>query len=458
MIWKRKNRLEQGIAGQARNDKADNKTYQAKRSEEVADIIDRMPTKFGNWVAAFVVLFAALLLVFGWIIKYPDVVTGAIKINSNATPVKLVANMSGKIHLLNFHPQDTVEEGEYIAVIQNPAKTEDVCSVAQLLTQVNPNNKTSLMRAKNLFPEEVSMGELNALYYTFLSALKNSCSYEEENVFEQQKTAMEDEIKWKKIVLLETEEALKITEENLDISKKWYEKYATLNSDVVATYEYEVDRSKGDYLSAKQNRQNLKKDAASIQMQITETENRLAQLTIEKREKERALLLELLSSYHDLDDNIKMWEQKYVLKSPFDGKVEFLRFWSNDQFVQAGTDVFGIIPKENIILGQMHLPANGAGKVKTGSKVSIKLENYPYLEFGSIEGKVKSISLVSQEYKSGENSLETYLVLVDLPEGLKTNYEETLDFKYEIGGLADIIVNDRRLIERLFDNLKYRTK
>jgi multidrug resistance efflux pump len=446
MIWKRLKR------------KQPLEKEEPRRSEEVADIIDRMPTWFARWVATAVVIFTILLFFFGWIIKYPDTVTGVIRINSNVTPVKLVANTSGKIYIMNFHPQDFVGEGEYIAVIQNPAKTEDVRAVAQLLTQVNPNSKTSLMRSKNRFPEEVSMGELNAMYYTFLSALKNSCSYEEENVFEQQKAGLEDEIKWKKIVLQETEEALKITGENLDISKKWYEKYASLNSDVVTTYEYEVDRSKGDYLSAKQNLQNLKKEAASMQMQITETENQLAKLLIEKREKERTLLLELLSSYHDLNNNIKMWEQKYALKSPFDGKIEFLKFWSNDQFVQAGTDVFGIIPKENITIGQMHLPASGAGKVKIGSKVSIKLENYPYLEFGSIAGRVKSISLINQEYKSGENSLDAYLVLIDLPEGLKTNYGETLDFKYEIGGQADIIVNDRRLIERLFDNLKYRTK
>jgi hypothetical protein len=33
-----------------------------------------------------------------------------------------------------------------------------------------------------------------------------------------------------------------------------------------------------------------------------------------------------------------------------------------------------------------------------------------------------------------------------------------LDFEYEISGQADIIVRERRLVERLFDNLRYRTK
>ena len=165
--------------------------------------------------------------------------------------------------------------------------------------------------------------------------------------------------------------------------------------------------------------------------------------------------LELLSSYHELNDQMKQWEQTYVFKAPFDGQVEFLKFWTNGQFVQAGENVFGIVPKENKILGQVLLPAMGAGKVKEGSRVSIKLDDYPYAEFGSIQGTVKSISLITNEYKTSQSSINTYLVLVDMPDGLITNYGDKLDFKCEIGGQADIIVKDRRLIERLFDNLKF---
>ena len=52
----------------------------ARRSEEIVDIVDRMPMAFGRWVALSVLIFAALLLIFGWVIKYPDTVTGYIKI------------------------------------------------------------------------------------------------------------------------------------------------------------------------------------------------------------------------------------------------------------------------------------------------------------------------------------------------------------------------------------------
>ena len=107
-----------------------------------------------------------------------------------------------------------------------------------------------------------------------------------------------------------------------------------------------------------------------------------------------------MSTYQSLRSNIAAWEQKYVLKAPFDGRVEFLKFIADGHFVEAGESIFGIIPKENHIYGQVLLPASGAGKVKQNSKVDFKLENYPNIENRYIEIKDSSISLVTQTQKN----------------------------------------------------------
>ena len=89
-------------------------------------------------------------------------------------------------------------------------------------------------------------------------------------------------------------------------------------------------------------------------------------------------------------------------------------------------EVFSIVPLQEDIIGQVLLPASGAGKVDVGNDVIIKLDNYPYIEFGSIKGKVKSISLVTKKLKTETSNIETYLVIVSLPDGLTTNYGESL--------------------------------
>lgn len=428
-----------------------------KRTEEINDIIERMPMKFGRWVVAAFLIFSMFLLLFGWIIKYPETITGHIKINSTNTPVKLVSNSSGIIREIAFKPQMTVKKGDYIAVIENPAVTKDIRKTIELIASFNPNENPISKKAIR-FPEEISLGDLNLKYYSFLTALKNKADYEKDNIYEKQKNSLLDDIQWKKTILEESRKLLTITEEKLEISRKWFDKYASLSKDEIVTYDYEVDRSRSDLLSTQQEEQNLKKELASIRMQIMENENRLNQLQIEQRERERQLQLDLLSTYHDLNDNLKAWEQKYVFKAPFSGKVEFLKFLAENQSLQAGEEVFGIVPKESNVFGQVLLPSNGAGKVKVGSRVTVKLDNYPYMEYGSIEGKVSSISLIAQPQNAGQTTIDTYLLIVDLPDRLKTNYDELLDFQHEIGGTADIIIKERRLIERLFGNLKYRTK
>jgi multidrug resistance efflux pump len=432
-------------------------TMKRGRSEEITDIVDRMPMAFGRWVAMAVVVFSVLLLLFGWIIKYPDIVSGHIRLNSGSAPVKLVANVYGHIHIAPFRAQDDVKKGDYIAVIDNPAVTEDVRNVAALIARFHPNAplNDSIQQA---FPEKVALGELNLKYYTFLSALKNRCDYIQENVYEKQRVSLHEDLEWKLYILNESEQLAQTARQKLDITRKWLDKYSSLNKDEIVTYEYEVDRSQNDYLTAKQDEQNLQKEIASIKMQIAENRNRLAQLDVEQREKERTLQMDLLTAFQDLSDNIKAWEQKYVFKAPFDGKVEFLKFLTENQFVQNGEEIFGIVPQETNIFGQVLLPSLGAGKVKIGSKVTVKLDNFPYMEYGTVEGVVSSISLLSQSQKTEQNTVETYLIIVDLPGGLTTNYGEELDFRHEIGGTADIIIKERRLIERLFDNLKYRTK
>lgn len=427
-----------------------------KRNEEATDIIEHMPTQFGRWVAIAVVIFTILLLTFGWIIKYPDVVSGQITINSSLSPIKLVAGSSGKIRLNGIGARDHVREDDYIAIIQNAANTDDVKKITEIVHNFDLN-QISYSSAICCFPENVSLGELNLKYFSFLTAIKNIYSYEKENIYEQQKKGLNEYIKWQNILLEQTATDTLTSKEKLRLLQKWLDRKAELYKKDMIT-EKEFDDLKAEFLNTQSTDLQLHKTITATRIQISDATGKLNQLKTEQTEKEQKMRIDLFSSYNDLLDNIKNWEQKYVFKAPFDGQIEFLQFWTDNQFVQAGEDVFSIIPQQHNIIGQMLLPAEGAGKVKLNSQVIIKLDNYPYMEYGSIDGNVSTISLISNKQQVVSGNIDTYLININLPYELTTNYGKKLDFKYEMKGQADIIVNDRRLIERLFDNLKYRLK
>ena len=82
--------------------------------------------------------------------------------------------------------------------------------------------------------------------------------------------------------------------------------------------------------------------------------------------------------------------------------------------------------------------------MKTGRKVNIRLDNFPDGEFGLLKGVVQNISLVP----TASGGASYYVVEMELPEGLVTNYKKELPSLPNMSGIADIITENMSLLER----------
>ena len=425
-----------------------------KSSEEVQDIIDRMPSKTGRTVTVIVIVLAALLLFFGWLIEYPEKVSGPVSITARQAPVKLVSNAPGKLHLLKG-TADTLNENEIIACIDNPAQLSDVLIVEEFLIKNNPEALYGDPIVIN-GSSSISLGELSMQYHSFLNAIERLIQYRNQKPYEKKISSLNSLLNSQLKTREKNLEQLKTKENIVRIAEKSVQRDSSLYlSSTIA--EYDIDRSTVNYLGVLESKQALEKDNTAISIQIEDTRYKLQMLALEKKDTEAKLKMDLTASYNELSAGISKWKLNYCFISPIEGKLEFLNFWRENDFVMAGADVFSVLPFDNPILGQVYLPSMGAGKVVIGQDVIIKLDNYPYIEYGSISGKVKTISQLSNQVVelSGQNKISTYLITVDLPLSLTTNYGSKLDFRYEIKGIADILIKKRKLLERLFDNLKY---
>ena len=425
-----------------------------KSSEEVQDIIDRMPGKTGRIVAVIIIFIAGLLMFFGWLIEYPEKVSGPVSITARQAPVRLVANSSGKLRLLK-HSSDTVLENEIIAYIENPASLEDIRKIEDFLINNNPDS-LFINPGFTVIVATLSLGELSQSFYNFLNYLEKIEQYNKGKPFEKKIRSLSLLLKSQ----LELEEyyqrQLSTKEKTLQIAGKSIKRDSILyRSSAIA--EQDIDRSSINYLGVLESSHKMEEDNTSLKIQIDDTRHKLQMLNLEKAEAEQKLRIDLITGYNELSAGIRMWKLKYTFTSPINGTLEYLNFWRENDFINAGSDVFSILPSDNPILGQIYLPSQGAGKVAVGQDVIIKLDNYPYIEYGSVRGKVRSISNIANPTAGpgGQGLINTYLILIDLPEQLTTNYDVKLDFGYEIRGIADILIRKRKLIVRLFDNLRY---
>lgn len=244
---------------------------------------------------------------------------------------------------------------------------------------------------------------------------------------------------------LETQK--QINQSELNFQKKELERQQHLFEKGVISKQT-LESKNVSYLQAKRNFANMDASISQTKEAISNSKTDAISTSIRQTKEEISLLKNVFQSFNQLKRAIKNWEMKYIIISDIDGKVAFSKLWSKNQIVNQGDLLFTIIPKENsAFIAKLKTPAQNSGKIKKGQIVKIKLENYPEAEFGSLNGKIESISVLPDE-----NGF--YLVTVSLPSELVTSYNKNIEFKYEMRGSAEIITEDLRLIERFFYKLK----
>lgn len=425
-----------------------------RRTEEVTDIIERMPVTFAKRITLLVCFIVTLILFFGYIVKYPDIVTGEVTISAEQSPLQLVAEQSGRLRINGIKSQDDISSDQLLAWIDNPAHPKQVDQIMELVEMTSlPTSDARKLYTR--LPKNLNLGDLTVPYSSFVSSIKQLADYQINRLYDKQEYSLSKILTEQQGALETLKEKEHLSLQHLALTDKFLERDSVLLAKkIISQAEYE--QSIASRINAEDHVKSSLRSSGSIREQISSTENSIQETRITKSERELQLDLEVLTSFNNLIDKINLWEKQYLIRSPVAGKAQFLKFWNENQFIQAGEPVFSIVPKENSILGKVLLPVSGAGKVKAGQEVIVKLADYPYMEYGYIKATVRDISLVSSPVNTGNGTaMDSYLVTLSFPEELATNYGTVLDFRFESKGTAEIITKDRRLIERFFDNLKY---
>lgn len=424
---------------------------EALRSEEVQAIIDRMPTRNATYAIILTVLLIAIILALGFIIKYPDTVDGQISITSRVAPIRLVSNTSGKLHLLVDNKTD-VKEGQIIAYIDNQANYQDVLLIDSLLNRYNDQDLE-----KFPFPSRVLLGEISSTFSSFTIAHSQYYRVLHSDLYKTMRTTLQQQNKINMDIIKNLDQEIILKKNKLDLENELLSKDSTLTS-VKALSEQEYNRKQSTFYDLQSIYKELHNNRLSYMALMKKNDQQIQQYTLEEQESLDRLREELTVSRSQLMNIIHSWKKQYLQISPIEGQIEYLGFWRENYFIQAGQELFSILPNQNEIIGEVIVPSYGIGKVKVGQTANVKVNNYPYMEYGLIKGKVSSISRLSNKIAQSSSTTNSegnvYRVLITFPNGLRTNFDKILDLDFESQGTVEIITKPKQLIERLFDNLK----
>jgi HlyD family secretion protein len=420
------------------------------RSEEVQEILGKPPVWMIRWGITVIFMVIVALLLGSYWFKYPHIISAPVVVTTENLPASILARMPGRIDTFFIEDKQMVMKDQYLGVIENPANTADIFALSDELNDFQKffidYDISGIYLPKNMR----SLGDLQTSYFSFIQGIADYRYFIETDYCNKKIRSLRSQIETQQNICRVAENQIVIQEKQSVTVTNIFERDSILYTQGAISLE-EYERSKNALLQSEYALESARNSLHGSKISVQQLEQNIFDLQQQNAEKRTQLQLAIIGAYDNLKNQIAVWEQTYLFKSPIEGQVTFTQYWQRNQNVQAGSVILTVVPPDSLeIIGKIMLPAAGAGRVKTGQKVHIKFDNYPHMEFGMVDGIVNNISLVPVI----NNAERFYMVEVELPNNLQTNYKKELDFSQEMQGTADIITEDIRLIERFLNPIK----
>lgn len=417
------------------------------RSEEFQEVLGSLPSWILRRGITLIAIIILIILIGSTIFKYPDIITTSMTLTGSTPASAIIARTSGKIQELSIKDNQKVKQGDYLAIIENPASSQDIRILKQYIELLSQNIDTIVI----LPSKDLKLGTIQALYSNFYITLFDYHEFKRLQYYNKKIDFMKEKIEQYQDYHKTIVGQKVIVGEQFELNKSKYRRDSILNKRGVISSE-EMEAACREYLQGASSLQNIHSTIQNNEIQITQMQESLLDTEYQYQDKKNQLETQLKTYISQLLSEIQTWELNYVLITPIDGQVTFTNYWVKNQNIVAGENVFTIVPNENLlIMGKAQMPLTRSGKVKVGQKVNIRFINFPDNEYGIIKGKVKTISMVPTKNSLGE---AYYTVEIELPEGLTTTYRKELPYLPEMEAQADIVTDNVSLLERFFMPLR----
>ncbi len=417
-------------------------------SQQVNDIISQKPSWIvRNGIGLFLFIFSCIIAI-TYFVQYPDIVNANARLVSVNPPIELKTKTAGKLLQLNVAEKDSVQQGTIIAILESVANADKLLQLNNVLVKVKAMvdaGQTSVAiqyyeDQHKAFALGTGLGEVQEGYHNFMNAYQVFRQYLLQGFYIKKKAMLQGDLIFLQKMKQNFVQQKNLLQEDIALASKNFSANESLNKDkVVADVEYRNEKSKfiGKKMSLPQLNASIIGNESSLhekQKEIMQLENEIAQ--------QKMIFTEALNSYLA---QLQQWQANYLITAPFAGRVAFADFIQVNQFYPSNQTICLVNPGRSNYYAQVFIAQNNFGKVQPGQQVLLKLPSYPYREFGSIKGKLHYISQIPTD--SG------FAGKINLPQGLLTNQQKTLQYREGLIANAEVITENRRLIHRLFSSL-----
>lgn len=411
------------------------------RSEAVNEILGTPPNWLLNFGNLLLMVGVVLLLLIGFNARYPDTVSAKLTLTTVNPAERLLAPRDVSIDQILVRSGDTIPGGAVIMVFRSLALFQHVLALEDLLLSVSSPSDSAIAALE--IPTFLELGNIQEQLYSFGEKKEAYLATRDKKLAGLTVQEIRKRIREQQRQLNVERSQQSELEKESDLANREFERQQNLLNNGIA----EVAQVREAEQSMLRSRRMLRSTVSRIRdlrFNIELLENQL--LSSESTENTDLLLKarDMRESFALLSRAVEEWKQNNLLNAPKAGVIIPNIDVREKQRFSAGSILATLLPlNPEGVLGRIDLPLQGSGKVSVGQRVIIKFLNYPYEEFGVVEGQVLE--------KSPIPSGEVIPILVSLPNGMITNTGNRLEPVQFMIGDAEIVVGERRLLAWLLN-------
>jgi multidrug efflux pump subunit AcrA (membrane-fusion protein) len=416
-------------------------------SEELDEILTRPPGALMQWGITVLACLVMLLLAGAWVIRYPDVIKADIVITTQQPPTRIYSRVAGRISHLLVTDTAMVKAGAVLAEIENTTHLENVPVLKQLNRQIarflqQPAATVQIPSPMLTFGDlQTDVSQLIEQYQQYQQLIRSPFQAQQTTVLRQQ---IAD---YRRLVAVNDEQARINGMEFINVEQKYLADKQLYLEKVYGRLEFLKEEN--SYLQKKKDNETYRRVAIENGLTLSEREKQLQTLQHDFLEKKQMLANGIRQLISKTENALATWQQNYLIKAPVSGRLSYLKLIGNQDFVRANDTLFSIAQNNQPFVGQTTFGVQGIGKLRVGQRVVIRLDDYPYQQYGLLRGTINSL-VPSTNWRQ-------YRAIVSLPDGLRTTqHQDTLRLtaRTELTGTAELITDDLRLLERAFYGLR----
>lgn len=374
------------------------------RSEEVQEIIGTPPHWLFRYGLGILLLIVLGLLITSYFIDYPEILQIPLTIKSQSATCNVSSPVNGVVSKICVNNNQDIVVGSILCVLDNSSSLDSVLKLKTELAALLETPQFSSFRPSYI---KGGLGELWPQYQKIHDILRECQSISS------------DDLQLRKIAHIKNQIAL---EEHLAEEIETNKNINEDQSQILLTTKVSIEEQQ--------------KNIIEIQEAIKE-----------KRQNSETKLKEALAV---MKAQLENWDKTYILRAPVDGKVAFVKYWEVNQNIAANDILFTIVPKQTSTIAIAYLPVSKREEVNIGQMVNINVGSYPIERYGTISGKIATIS---------DMPIEEHLIMtIDFPNGLVTSFNKEIPFFPEMKAEGQIILKEEKLIHKLFKELSGKPK